>query len=88
MLAEFLADASACDARPRPPGELSELTPQNFAKACRQLLPILGRIDVETQQALERLCDRGAEIRRKDAEALAAALLLELRKARALVRRR
>jgi len=38
-------------------GELSEVTSQNFAKACQQLLPILERIDIETQQALELFCD-------------------------------
>jgi hypothetical protein len=39
----------------------------------------LARCDIETVDALRKLCDRQSEITRADATALAVALLLELR---------
>jgi hypothetical protein len=54
-----------------------------FAVAFQQNMRALENIDVETQDALVKLCDPESEITRKDAEAIAIALILELREKKA-----
>jgi hypothetical protein len=55
------------------------ITHRLFAVAFQQNLRALENIDIETQDALVKLCDPGSEISRADAEAIAIALILELR---------
>jgi hypothetical protein len=43
------------------------------------MLPVLASTDIETQEALSRLCDPSAEFKRDDGLAIATAYLLELR---------
>jgi hypothetical protein len=54
-------------------------SPRHLALACRRLLPVLDTVDVETQDALARLCDN-RPITQADGVALATALLLELQR--------
>jgi hypothetical protein len=51
------------------------------------MLPVLAATDIETQEALSRLCDPSAEFKRDDGLVLATALLLELRSKRPSNRR-
>jgi hypothetical protein len=46
----------------------------------------LENIDIETWDALAKLCDPNSEVTRKDAEALAIVLILELREKKARTR--
>ncbi|MGO9235946.1 MAG: hypothetical protein ACLP4V_18455 [Methylocella sp.] len=62
------------------------ITHRLFAVAFQQNLRALEYIDIETQDALAKLCDPNSEVTRKDAEALAIALLLELREKNARTR--
>jgi len=50
-----------------------------FAVAFQQNMRVLENIDIETQDALAKLLDPSAVVTRADAEALAIALILELR---------
>jgi hypothetical protein len=61
---------------------MQHVTAKNLARACHKMLPILAATDIETQQALARLCDPSAEFKRDDGLAIATALLLELRSRR------
>jgi hypothetical protein len=54
------------------------ITAKNFARACHQLAPVVEQTDIETQEALARLCDPATKIRREDALALGVAFLLQL----------
>jgi hypothetical protein len=58
---------------------MQHVTAKNLARACHKMLPILAATDIETQQALARLCDPLAEFKREDGIAIATALLLQLR---------
>jgi hypothetical protein len=62
------------------------ITHRLFAVAFQQNMRALENIDVETQDALAKLCDPNSEITRKDAEAIAIALILELREKKARTR--
>jgi hypothetical protein len=55
------------------------ITHRLFAVAFQQNMRALENIDIETQDALVKLCDPESQITRADAEALALALILELR---------
>jgi hypothetical protein len=55
------------------------VTPKCLALACHQLRGVLATVDIETVDALARVCDPAATITREVAEALAVGLLLELR---------
>jgi hypothetical protein len=57
-----------------------------FAVAFQQNMRALENIDIETQDALVKLCDPESQITRADAEALAIALILELREKKARTR--
>jgi hypothetical protein len=62
------------------------ITHRLFAVAFQQNLRVLENIDIETQDALAKLCDPNSEVTRKDAEAIAIALILELREKKARTR--
>jgi hypothetical protein len=55
------------------------VTPETLARAMHQMMPVLAGVDIETQEALSRLCNPLAEFRRDDGLAIAVAYLLELR---------
>jgi hypothetical protein len=55
------------------------ITHRLFAVAFQQNMRALENIDIETRDALAKLCDPNVEVTRKDAEAIAIALILELR---------
>ena len=57
-----------------------------FAIAFQQNMRALENIDIETQDALVKLCDPESQITRADAEAIAIALILELREKSARAR--
>jgi hypothetical protein len=62
------------------------VTPKHLTLACRRMAPVLDSVDIETQDALARLCaDR--PITQADGVALATALLLELQRRRPARRR-
>jgi hypothetical protein len=52
---------------------------QTLALACHKMQRDLDGLDAETQDAIARVADPAAEIRREDATQLAIALLLEVR---------
>ena len=56
---------------------------QTLALACFKMRNDLEGLDAETQDALARVCDPAAEIRREDATQLAIGLLLEIRQRKA-----
>ena len=62
------------------------ITHRLFAVAFQQNLRALENIDIETQDALAKLCDPNSEVTRKDAEAIAIALILQLREKKARTR--
>jgi len=55
------------------------VTHRLFGVAFQQNIYALENIDIETQDALVKLCNPESQITRADAEALAIALILELR---------
>jgi len=59
--------------------DMQHVTTKNLARACHQMAPILATTDIETQEALSRLCDPLAQFEREDGIAIATALLLQLR---------
>ena len=60
---------------------------RTLAIACHKMLPqIEAVLDIETQQALGRVCDPDATISRSDAQQLAVALLLQVRERKARTR--
>jgi hypothetical protein len=57
-----------------------------FVVAFQQNMRVLENIDIEMQDALAKLCDPNSEVTRKDGEALAIALILELREKKVRMR--
>jgi hypothetical protein len=62
------------------------ITHRLFAVAFQQNMRALENIDIETWDALAKLCDPNSEVAQKDAEALAIVLILELREKKARTR--
>jgi len=65
---------------------LMPITHRLFDVAFQQNMRALENIDIETWDALAKLCDPNSEVTRKDAEALAIVLILELREKKARTR--
>jgi hypothetical protein len=66
---------------------MPRISAETFARVVRQMAPVIATTDIETAEALAKLCDPFAEFEREDGIAIAAALLLELRSRASLKRR-